>query len=56
MATENVLVISISGLPPVVVADDDPTLVGQVVLDYAAANPANPEFAVSVRPGTRETA
>lgn len=55
MATENVFVISVAGGAPVVVADDDAELVGQVILDYRDANPSTPEFAVSVRPGTRET-
>lgn len=55
MATENILVITVAGQPPVVVADNDAELAGQTILDYRAANPAAPEFAVSVRPGTRET-
>jgi hypothetical protein len=55
MATENILVITVAGQPPVVVADDNPELVGQAILDYRDANPSTPEFAVSVRPGTRET-
>jgi hypothetical protein len=56
MASEPVFVIVISGLLPIVVANDDSALIGQTIIDYATANPSSTEFSVSVRPGTRETA
>ncbi len=55
MATENVLVLTISGSSPVVVAADDPALVGEALLDWLAANPTVNEVQANVRRGTRES-
>jgi hypothetical protein len=50
------LVVTIGGSDlPVSILDDDPALVGQVVLDYVAANENVPEFTVNVKRSTRKT-
>ncbi len=55
MATENVVVVTVSGAAPVVVAATDATLIGEVVTDYLTANPSVPEIQVNVKVATRES-
>lgn len=55
MATENIVVISVAGSPPVVVNATNAALIGDVITDYLTANPSVPEFQVNVKVGTRES-
>lgn len=55
MATENILILTAAGNQPVVVPDDDPALLGQVVIDYITDHPETLEFPVNVKQGTRES-
>ncbi len=55
MATENVVVITVGGAQPVVVNASSTALVGEVIVDWLAANPSVPEVQVNVKAGTRES-
>ena len=55
MAVEDVLILTAFDIPPVVIANDDDALAGQVLLGFVTDHPEIPEFTVNVKVGTRET-
>lgn len=56
MASENIFIVTVHTSPSVIITDDDPELLGQVILDWMAENPTISEFAINLRQATRRTA
>lgn len=54
MATENIIVVKIQNTP-IIVANNAPELLGQIILDFIEETPLLPEFNVLITIGFRHT-